>query len=503
VLLLVLIGLMLFAACGSDDDDPTATSEAGQATATTASGAATGTSGGDEATGTSDAGEPTATSGGGEATATSGEGAATETSASGDATATTGGDDEPVELRLGVSMTPAELETFEAGLDAIREAHPNWTIAVEQTPQDGIVAKINSQIAAEELPDVQQIQGLFSQPWIQQGAFLDLTKYAGEQEFNVDDFWGGALAQYTYEDQLYAIPNIVAPDFVYFNLAMFEAAGLEVPDNDWTYDELRELAIQLTLDSSGRNAADPDFDPDSVVQWGLNVTPPNIWSDSYLAPWGGSTCVDEACTQVQFSSPEIQEALEWWATLSSVDHAAPYDPYSGNQTGVPGDPFTAGLAAMGFNGYFLVGQLNATGDIEYDVRQPPTGPADIKAAALSTNGWAIAANSENPDAAWQLVQELTSDEFLAEYWAQPGHGIPARQSASDAILNPEAQPADQQAILDTLPYAEVFQPNGVGAFEIFNQTLELFTAMMQGTLSVEEGGAQIDEIANEILARDQ
>lgn len=497
VLLLVLIALMVLAACGSDDDDdPTATSAAGEPTATTASGAdATATTGGDE---------PTATSGsGGEATATSAESAATATEASGEATATTGGDDEEVTLRLGVSMTPPELESFEAGLDVIREAHPNWTINVEQTPQDGVVAKVNSQIAAEELPDVQQVQGIFAQPWIQQGAFLDLTEYASDQEFDVEDFWSGALSQFSFEGQLYTIPNIVAPDFVYFNKAMFEAAGLELPDNDWTYDELAELAVQLTLDSSGRNAADPDFDPDSVVQWGLNVTPNNIWTNSYLSPWGGNTCIDETCTEVQFSSPEVVEALQWWATLSSVDHAAPYDPYSGNQTGVPGDPFTAGLAAMGFNGYFLVGQLNATGDMEYDVRQPPAGPTGERAAALSTNGWAIASNSENPDAAWQLIQELTSDAFLTEYWAQPGHGIPARQSASDAILNSNAQPDDQQAILDTLPYAEVFLPNGVGAFEIYSQTQEFFVAMMQGTTPVEEAAAQIDELANEILARDQ
>jgi multiple sugar transport system substrate-binding protein len=496
VLLLVLIAMLILAACGSDDDDPTATSAAADSTATTATG------------------DPTATTGSGDPTATGAEPATTMTEASGEATATDGaggeatptsggGDDEEVTLRLGVSMTPQELEDFERGLDVIREAHPNWTIELEQTPQDGITAKINSQIAAEDLPDVQQVQGLFAQPWIRQGAFLDLTEFAAGQEFAVDDFWGGALEQFTYDGQLYAIPNTVAPDFVYFNLAMFEAAGLELPGDDWAYEELRELALQLTLDSSGRNATDSEFDPDSVVQWGLNVTPPNIWSNSYLAPWGGDTCANEECTEVQFSSPEIIEALEWWASLSSEDYAAPYDPYSGNQTGVPGDPFAAGLAAMGFNGYFLVGQLNATGEIEYDVRQPPAGPTGERAAALSTNGWTIAANSEHPDAAWQLIQELTSEAFLTEFWAQPGHGIPARQSVANAILNSNAPPTSQQAILDTLEYAEVFYPNTAGAFEAFSQTLEFFTAMMQGTISVEEGAAQIDEIANEILARDQ
>jgi len=454
----------LLAACGSDDDDqdPTATSASND--------------------------QPTA--------------ASTQPS---DASPTAAGstDEEPVTLRLGVSMTPAELESFEAGLDAIRAQHPNWTIELEQTPQDGIIERMNTQIAGDDLPDVVMVQGLMAQQWIRQDVFIDLTELAGTADFNVDDFWSGAVNQFRFNDGLFGIPNTVAPDVVYLNTAMFEAAGLDLPADDWTFDDLRELAVQLTLDSDGRNPTDAGFDPDSIVQWGFNVTPNNIWSRHYLLPFGADPCANDDCTEVNFSDPAVVETMEWWASLSRDEYAAPYDPYSGNQTGVPGDPFSAGLAAIGYNGFFLVGQLNATDAFEYDIVQPPTGPDGTRATTLSTNGWAIPATTENQEAAWALINELTSPEFLEEYWARPGHAVPARESAADAILNPDAAPQNQQAILAALDYAQVFRPFTASAFEAYGATSELFVATMKGDLTVEEGMSQIDDAANAVLAKDR
>jgi multiple sugar transport system substrate-binding protein len=406
--------------------------------------------------------------------------------------------DEPVSLRLGVSMTPGELETFEAGLDVILEEHPNWDIQLEQTPQDGIVEKTNTQIASGDLPDVLEVQGLFAQPWIRQGAFASLDDYSEDDDFDVDEFYSAALDQFRWDGQLYGIPNIVAPDLVFLNLDMFEAAGVEPPSDDWTMDDLQSLALQLTLDGEGRNANDPDFDGSNVVQWGLSVTPNNIWSRHYLLPFGADPCGNEDCTDLNFSSPEVQDALAFWADLAQQG-AAPYDPYSGNQTGIPGESFQAGIAAIGINGFFLVGVLNDTGELNYDVVEFPTGPAGVKASPLSTNGWSIAETSENKDAAWQLIEELTDEEFLAEYWAQPGHGIPARESAADAVLQDDSPPANQEAILDTLDYAEVFKPSAEGAFEVFGRTSDIFVAMMKGDTSIADGTQEVDSIGAEVF----
>ena len=62
---------------------------------------------------------------------------------------------------------------------------------------------------------------------------------------------------------------------MFYNKDMFDAAGIDCPptsaDEAWTWDEFVEVAKQLTLDANGNNAASPDFDPDSIVQYGCMV----------------------------------------------------------------------------------------------------------------------------------------------------------------------------------------------------------------------------------------
>lgn len=494
VLVLVLLLALSLSACGGDDDGEQATEPPANSPTESSSIGATPTG----AT-TPDTASPEATADSAMATATNEPTAGATSEATREATSEGGTD--AVTLRIGVSMTPPELETFQAGIDAIEAAHPNWTIEVEQTPQEGIIEKMNAQIAGGDLPDVVQVQGLMAHQWIRQDVFEDLTTFTGDDAFNVDDFWAGALDQFRWNDGLYGIPNTVAPDMLYYNKAMFDAAGVEYPSDEWTFENLRLTALQLTLDANGNNAEDPEFDPDNVVQWGFNATPSNIWARHFLLPFGADPCANDDCTELNYSSPESIEALQWWADLAQSG-AAPYDPYSGNQTGVPGDPFSAGLAAMGYNGYFAIGQLNATGTMEYDIVQPPMGEDGIRATPLSTNGWSIPSSSEQKDAAWELIAELTSPEFLTEYWAQPGHAVPSRRSASDSILDPESAPDNRQAILDALEYAEVFRPFTASAFEAFAKTAETFAAMMKGDIDVAEGAAQIDNAANEVLGKD-
>ncbi|HLB24484.1 MAG TPA: ABC transporter substrate-binding protein [Dehalococcoidia bacterium] len=56
----------------------------------------------------------------------------------------------------------------------------------------------------------------------------------------------------------------------YYSRAMFDQAGVEYPPQPekWTWAKVAELAKLLTVDAEGRNALDPDFDPQRVQQAG-------------------------------------------------------------------------------------------------------------------------------------------------------------------------------------------------------------------------------------------
>jgi multiple sugar transport system substrate-binding protein len=409
----------------------------------------------------------------------------------------------PVQLRLEVSLTPQELATFQPALEALDQAHSAWEVVLENVPQTSVVEKISTQLAGNTLPDVVRVQGLFSQQWIRQNAFADLTSYIDQAGIDLNDFYPGPLEQFRWKDKLWGLPDTAAPEVVYYNKAMFDAAGLPYPTENWTYEDMRTAAIQLTLDSQGRNPTQAGFDPNAIQQWGWNSSLVNYWQSYFVQPFGGDFCANADCTLMNFTAPETIAAVSWWAALVNQDHAGLYDPYGGSQTGAPGDPFISGKAAMGSNGFFAVGQLNEAENIAYDIVQPLLGQDGKRHTPLSTNGYVISARSAHAKEAWELVQGLLEPQFLADTWGQPGHSVPARRSAAASAINPSHPPANQQAIIAAMEYGEVFKPFTSSAFEVYGKTSDFFLKAMKGEMPVSEAMSQVEKTANDILAHDR
>ena len=407
---------------------------------------------------------------------------------------------EPVTLRLQVSLTPEELATFEPALAAVDADHPEWIVRLETVPQGSEVEKVTSQLAAGDLPDVLRVQGLNAQQWIRRGAFADLS---GRSLDPAADFYAGPAEQFGWDGRIWGLPDTASPEVVYFNKAMFDAAGLSYPIADWTYDDMREAAIALTLDGGGRRPTDPGFEPATIRQWGWNGGLTYFWQNELVRARGGDLCVTADCTEMSFTDPATAAAIEWWVTLVRDDHAAPYDPYGGSQTGVPGDPFLAGVAAMGSNGWFAVGQLNATGTIDYDVVPPLIGVDGERHTSLSTNGYVISGTSRHPDAAWALVQALLEPRFLEATWGRPGHAVPARISAASSAIDGSHPPTNQDTVLEAMAVGRVFRPYTAAAFAAYGATVDLFTKLNTGELGLEEGLAQLEAAANAALAADR
>lgn len=408
-----------------------------------------------------------------------------------------------VTLRLEVSMTPQELASFTPAIQAIDAARPEWVIQLEPVPQDGEVEKITNELAGDNLPDLLRVTGSNVQQWIRRDAFTDLTPLAGSAKLDLTDFYTGTVDQFRWQGKVWGVPDSASPEIVFFNKTMFDAAGLAYPTEAWTYEDMRAAARKLTLDAAGRNADDPAFDQSKIQQWGWNGGLTYFWQNEEIKALGGNLCANDDCTLMDFTSPTTSAAIEWWVSLVHNDHAGLYDPYGGSQTGVPGDPFIAGKAAMGSNGTFAIGQLNSAGNINYDIVPPFLGVDGKRHTPLSTNGYVISAHSKHQDEAWALLQLLVAPDFLASTWGKPGHAVPARKSAADSVIDPSHAPANQKAILDAMAVGEIFRPYTSSAFATYGATIDLFTKMNTGAVSLTEGEAELEKTANDTLAPDR
>jgi ABC-type glycerol-3-phosphate transport system substrate-binding protein len=221
---------------------------------------------------------------------------------------------------------------------------------------------------------------------------------------------------------------------LWINKGAFVKAGLD-PEMapPVGYDAWVELFQKLTLDANGKNAADPAFDKDNVVQWGYTVEEwPRVNFLAALVQNGGSFVSEDGKT-VTVNSEAGVTALQQAVDLVSKYNVAP----------VPGgfnswNAFGAGTVAILPTGTWFRNQAATFSDIDSKPwPQPQFG--DKNATWFGVHTWMVPATLEGEKlVAVQTLIQWISDNQKA--WAGSGQ-VPARLSVQ-AELDPVNYPSN-------------------------------------------------------------
>lgn len=177
-----------------------------------------------------------------------------------------GSDDGTVTLRfawwggdLRNEMTAQAIEAFEA-------QHPGIQVEPEMAPFDGFFDKIATQVAAQDAPDVIQINEGFFSEYVNRGALLDLSDAEIDHSAIDDTVWNASRV----EDKQWAVPAGVSTPGIVANTALFKEAGIELPDDStWTWDDYATLAADLSkaLPEGKFGSQTPGTDQSTLAVW--------------------------------------------------------------------------------------------------------------------------------------------------------------------------------------------------------------------------------------------
>lgn len=370
------------------------------------------------------------------------------------------------------------------------ERHPNIKLQNELTPFDDYLQKYITQLAGGTVPDVMYCQFAWAQNFIQRGVFHAVDDYIAKQpDFNLDDFTDPSLGYYERDGSLYGIAYDCGPIMLYYNKEIFDAAGVDYPTSDWTMDDLRAAALELTSGSG----AEKTFGLHQIPAPGGDFTP------VFLAPFGGAY-VNEDETQSLLDQPESIEAAEWWMELY-LEHGAMPSPSDEQAIGADLNAFTVGRAAMSYQGSWATPGLIEQADFEWAVADWPAGPVAHSTGALGSC-FAITEQSENKDAAWIYLNELLSTAGQIFMWASTGRGSPARNSAWDAYLESEFAPEGAELVQSALnnygtDEGVLHMPAGP---EVTNAAVPIWDRVVSKKISVADACREITEKIDPILA---
>ncbi len=389
---------------------------------------------------------------------------------------------EEIELEIAWWGNEERQALFQEVIDAFEEEYPKISVTGNSygSPDD-LFNRLATDFGggATTAPDVFALGGAKPQEYGANGLLLQLD--AGDQVSelaNSDLYPDFSVTNAIVDEKLYGLPTGGNATAAFVNTEIFEQAGVEVPGDDWSWDDLVEAANAIGSAGLTTDSGAPIMGIDLRVQ-DIIGTYAGQETEFGMYDWDGNVAVDP---EVIASFYEIEEELLEGGGL-------PDPSVISTNWNLPSDqqPYALGQAGITFGYSNLVnGPYGLDGATQ--VLLPPTNTDKTGVALLPSAFWSINAATEHPEAAALLM-----DWFLSPNAAdliKDTRGVPFRQDTADAViplLEGNAAVAAEY-VAKTLESGEVAppQPNGGANMNSYTQTYE--AEVLFGRMSAQEAG---------------
>lgn len=371
--------------------------------------------------------------------------------------------DGPVELTFWHGYTEADGDVLQQIVDDFNDSQEQVEITTEVKTWAVIDDTLLPALSADEGPDLVAMPAERLPVYADRGAFLDLGDWYGSDESNTEALNEQAVEMVTVDGAPYGVPTGFVPLSVFYNKALFAAAGItEFPE---TWDDWRAAAEQLTVDADG------DGTPE---QFGLalpdhDTVANGLWPSLFYGT--GGDLVDDGTTAV-IDSDENREALEYWVSAIRDAKISP--------TGLDGigadELFSSGKAAMHVGGPWMA-SIAADSGIDYGIAAVPAGPVDQAASAI---GVAMGITAQASDAEAEGAEAFLSYFFEPEVATQWSIGSGWPPLRTDVPAEAVAENETVVALTEIAPTSRALLPGVVNSVDVLEAIDELTQRAVAG-----------------------
>ncbi len=391
----------------------------------------------------------------------------------------------------------AEIDVYQSVSDAIDAASDELALVYEPGGSEGSSYQdvLKTELASGTAPDVFWIPGTDVADFATRGLILNMREMADATDgYNDADFYPGPMFHLTFNPEtgntgeaLWGLPRDVSTFALYINLDLLAESGAPDPrelaaNGEWNWDSFVEVASAIN------GLGDDIFGYGQSAWWG----PYGYWINA-----AGGSFFTEDRTGCALDTPEALAGLEFEQRLyTEFDVAVPY-----GEDAEP--PFLAGKVGMFQNGRWATPGARSSANFNWDVVELPDGPAG-PSNWLFWGAYVVNANTEHPEAAWKLVQQLTTAETQGMI-SELGANIPSRvsQDALDAFLT-FTPPANNQAFLNGLARNPATEgPLWAGSWPEYDAVMgPAVTAVLNGEQTIDEYAGYICDEANKTFSNE-
>lgn len=294
-------------------------------------------------------------------------------------------------ITFGLWGTHEQERGWQVVIDEFRRLNPDIRVTVLPMGYGRYFQKMQAMMVGNVAPDVFMIGVAYYDEWLSRGVLSDLTREY-HQLLNQGEMMPLPRLAVERNDRVFGLPLNVTGVVTCVNLDALAAAGIEVPEQGWTWKEMLDMAPRLSARRGDPNAP-TDYAmvlPHSVIFfWQAGI---DLFDDPHYP------------TRVTINTPKAVEVLDALRQLYASGFAAP--PEVGMDQGYR-ELFRDGRVAFYFDSLIGTLMFYDRTQFDWDIRPFPRGEvSNVSYMGSVTVG--VWSGSGEPAAARKLAQFLAS-----------------------------------------------------------------------------------------------
>lgn len=285
-------------------------------------------------------------------------------------------------IRFATWDVAEDIKLQQGLVDKFNESHDDVEVVLEAYG-DEFDTKITAGMGSGDAPDVMY---MWNYPAYYQGLEpLDAYIEKEGEEFKADYY--EALWDYNSLDgSIYGMPVGFTTHALYYNKDLFAQAGVEQPQETWTWQDLQKAARTISEKTGVRG-------------FSFQMKPDPYDYEMYL--WSNQTsyCDAEGNMDGYLNSKKAKDVFKMFQEMEKDGYAVATE-----KSGT--DEFRAGTSAMYIYGSWAIKSLKKDG-VNFGIAKLPSMDTNKSVSILSSSGLSISKDSNHKEEAWEFVKYWT------------------------------------------------------------------------------------------------
>ena len=249
-------------------------------------------------------------------------------------------------------------------------------------------------LLAGEEPDIFMVLGTDFNQFASMGVMKNLETFIEEDaDFEPEKYFTSAFVSGQYESVQYALPYETVPTLMFVNKTLLTQEGIDMPEENWTWDDFYEICKKVTRDTDGDGVLD---------QFGsYNYD----WMDALCSNGGG--VFNTKGTEAALTDSRVVEAVKYVRSINDL--------YGGEK--LTQEDFNGGRVAfmpLTFAEYRTYKtypyKIRKYANFQWDCVTMPAGEQGGNISQVDSLLMGISANTKEEKLAWEFLKLLTYDE---------------------------------------------------------------------------------------------